>query len=232
MPTLGATRLGVFGGTFNPIHLGHLHLARRTKKLFRLDRILFVVATAPPHKAREELVPFVHRYAMVSLATAGTASFIPSLAELDPPASPFSLHTMEKLAHVQGDRNASLYFIAGGDSLLEVMGWHQGEELLRSYNFIFVARPGIVARNTVDLFPAGIRERILDLRILEANQLAARIRRESHSGATRIFIIDAGAPDISSSMARNLAAAGKPIRHLVPAAVHQYIHKLHLYGER
>jgi len=169
---------------------------------------------------------------MVSLATAGMTAFVPSLVELDPPTSPFSLHTMEKLALVRGDGGAGLYFIAGGDSLLEVMGWHQGEELLRSYNFIFVARPGVAARNAADRFPVGIRERIRDLRAVKANQLVRCIRGECRCGETRIFIVDAGAPDISSSMVRNCASAGKSIRHLVPVSVHQYIHKLHLYGER
>ena len=112
------------------------------------------------------------------------------------------------------------------------MGWHHGEELRGSYNFIFVARPGIAAQNTADLFPAGIREKIHDLRGLGGARLAAVVRRDAPSGATRIYIVDAGAPDISSSMVRKLASAGMPIQHLVPASVHHYIHKLHLYGER
>ena len=229
---MGAMRLGVLGGTFNPIHLGHLHLARRTQGLFGLDQIHFVVATSPPHKPLDNLAPFVHRYAMVSLATAATPSFVPSLVELDPPSSPFSLDTMDKLALRQGGAGAGIYFIAGGDSLLEVLTWHKGVELLRSYNFIFVVRPGVAARNALELFPAGIRERILDLRRIRMARLRALVRKEAAASESRIFIIDAGAPDISSSKVRRLASAGRPIGHLVPASVHRYIRKLHLYGER
>ncbi len=229
---MGVMRIGVLGGTFNPIHLGHLHLARRTQGLFSLDQIHFVVATSPPHKPRENLAPFVHRYAMVSLATAPTTSFIPSLVELEAPSSPFSLDTMDKVALRQGGSGEGLYFIAGGDSLLEVLSWHKGPELLRSYNFIFVARPGVSARNAGELFPAGIRERILDLRRSRPARLRTLIRQELGTSESRIFIIDAGAPDISSSKVRRLASAGRPIGHLVPASVNRYIRKLHLYGER
>ncbi len=229
---MGAMRLGVLGGTFNPIHRGHLHLARRTQSLFSLDQIHFVVATSPPHKPLENLAPFVHRYAMVSLATAAMPSFIPSLVELEPPSSAFSLDTMDKVALRQGRSSGGLYFIAGGDSLLEVLGWHKGEELLRSYNFIFVARPGVVAGKARELFPAGIRERILDLRRFRPAQLRALIHKEAGVSESRIFIIDAGAPDISSSEVRRLASLARPISHLVPASVNRYIRKLDLYGER
>ena len=212
--------------------MGHLKIADRIRRLFDLAQVHFVVAAEPPHKSSRGLAPLIHRFAMVSLATAGNPAFLPSLIEMENPPSPFSLDTLRKLARRHRLKATDLYFIAGGDSLLEVMGWHQGEELLRSYNFIFVARPGVAARNAADLFPAGIRERIRDLRVVQANQVARRIRIECRRGETRIFIVDAGAPDISSSMVRNLASAGKSIRHLVPVSVHQYIHKLHLYGER
>ncbi len=229
---MGEMKLGVFGGTFNPIHLGHLYLARCARTLFGLEQIYFVVATSPPHKPLENLVPFIHRYAMVGLATSATPSFVPSPVELDPPTSAFSLHTMEKFALNNKGRSADLYFIAGGDSLLEILGWHRGEELLSSYNIIFIARPGVAARSAEELFPAGIRERIVDLRKMRPRQLAAIIREETTCRESRIFIIEAGAPDISSSMIRGLVSAGRPINHLVPASVNQYIHKLHLYGER
>jgi nicotinate-nucleotide adenylyltransferase len=223
---------GVFGGTFNPIHLGHLHLARSVQRLFGLEQIHFVVAAAPPHKPLEELVPFIHRYAMVSLATAGRRSFAPSLAELEPPSSPFSLHTMAKFARRRSGAAANLYFIAGGDSLLDVGGWHESGELLTTYNFIFVARAGVQVLDAGAILPPEVLRRIRDLRGLGARELRAGIRAEKYAAENRIFIVDVGVPDISASQVRSLVSAGKSIDHLVPSAVHQYIQKLHLYGER
>ncbi len=225
-------KLGVFGGTFNPIHLGHLHLARRVQRLFGLDQIHFVVATSPPHKPLEELVPFIHRYAMVSLALASRPAFAPSLAELDSPRSPFSLHTMEKFARRHPGELSSLCFIAGGDSLLDVGEWHESRELLTSYNFVFVARAGVPVLNAADVLPPEVQQRIRDLRGLGPGQIRTRVQARESSDENRIFIVDVGAPDISASQIRALVADGKDIRHLVPASVCQYIQKLHLYGER
>ena len=135
-------RIGVLGGTFNPIHLGHLHIAGEIQKIFSLAQVHFVVATTPPHKSPEDLIPFIHRYAMLSLATAAISSYIPSMIELEPQASPFSVDTMNKLARCMGREQRELYFIAGGDSLSEVKTWRNSEKLLTSYNFVFALRPG------------------------------------------------------------------------------------------
>lgn len=225
-------RLGVFGGTFNPIHLGHLHLAGMVRSLFGLHEVHFVVAATPPHKPLDGLTPLIHRYAMVALATSGDTTFIPSLVELEDPASPFSLHTMEKLARRCEGKGKDLYFIAGGDSLLEVAGWHQSERLLDAYNFVFVARPGAYAKDVSRTFPERLRHRIYDLRGLEPEHLARRTEGESDSSLPGIFLIDAGAPDISSSRIREMIASGISIDALVPVEISRYIQKLHLYGER
>jgi len=228
---LGPVKLGVFGGTFNPIHLGHLHLARSVQRLFDLAHIHFVVAAAPPHKAPEKLVPFMHRYAMVSLATAKRPTFSPSLVELEPPCSPFSFHTMAKFAGRQAGASSNLYFIAGGDSLLDVGGWHESRELLNSYNFIFVARAGVPILDATAVLPVDVQRRIRDLRGLGARQIRWRIRAEDPREENRLFVVDVGAPDISASQIRALVGGAKKYSHLVPPSVCQYIQKLHLYGE-
>lgn len=229
---MGETRLGVLGGTFNPIHLGHLHIAERAQRVFDLDRIYFVVATTPPHKPLQNLIPFTHRYAMVSLATAGSPSFLPSLVELESPASPFSVHTMKKLASRNPGVDTRLYFIAGGDSLVDVFTWRESERLLTSYNFIFVTRPGVDPVELASVLPARAISRVRNLVELGPRQLRRRIQAEEASGESRIFIVDLGALDISASQIRKLASRGKQIRHLIPAAVHEYLQKTHLYGER
>ncbi len=228
---MGIIRIGVLGGTFNPIHLGHLHIAETVRRLFSLSQVHFVVATTPPHKIPEHVISFSHRYAMVSLAVAGIPSFFPSMVELEPQSSSFTVDTMRKLAGNLAQRKANLYFIAGGDSLMEVKSWRRSGTLLSSYNFVFVVRPGIDLTGYADALPEQVVSRVRDLR----DTGPARIRRSISEEGTvenRIYIVNAGAPDISATRIRRLVASGKSIHRMVPKPVHEYIRKLHLYGER
>jgi nicotinate-nucleotide adenylyltransferase len=228
---LAILRVGVLGGTFNPIHSGHLHIARRIQQLFSLAQVHFVVATVPPHKPSENLISFSHRYAMVSLAVANIHSFIPSMVELEPETSPFTIDTMEKLSTKVAGKNGVLYFIAGGDSLLEVKSWKDSEKLLASHNFIFAVRPGTDLAHAEDALPEQAIARISDLRGLTLNEIQRRLAR-SRSNAKKIYIVDVKAPDISATRIRGLASAGMSIDHIVPRPVCDYVRKLHLYGER
>jgi nicotinate-nucleotide adenylyltransferase len=222
-------KVGVLGGTFDPIHLGHLRVAEQARKVFGFSQIHFAVAATPPHKRAGNIIPFIHRYAMVCLATARRREFLPSMVEIEPPASPFSIDTLRKLT--RGGREGEIYFIAGGDSLLDVTNWRRSEELLASYNFVFVTRPGSGSLDTVDLPPAA-RRRLRDLRGLGPRALRPRLRAETRRSESSIYVIDVGALDISSSEIRRRAAAGTRIAHLLPPLVHAYIQKLKVYGER
>jgi nicotinate-nucleotide adenylyltransferase len=228
---LGASRLGVLGGTFNPVHTGHLHIARSVQKFFSLSKVLFVVAAQPPHKSQKGLIALMHRYAMVSLAIAGDESFVPSLVELEPHASSYSIDTMRKIASTSGVKREEIFFIAGGDSLCEVKSWRESEKLLTSYNFVFILRPGVDVVNFRDYLPEKARERVCDCTGLGR----ARIRRrvdENRSGKNQLYIVDIDAPDISATGIRTLAASGKNYRDLVPGPVYSYMKKLKLYGDR
>ena len=228
---MGIFRLGVLGGTFNPIHLGHLHIARSVQKLFSLSEIRFVVAATPPHKSQKSLIALTHRYAMVSLATSEEPSFVPSLIELEPHASSYSVDTMRKIARAVDRDKGEVYFIAGGDSLCEVKSWRDSEKLLTRYNFIFVLRPGSDIGKLEDYLPQKARERVCDCSGSRRTRIRKLIERD-RPGKNRLFIVDTDAPDISATRIRNLAAAGKNFRGFIPAAVYAYIKKLHLYGDR
>jgi nicotinate-nucleotide adenylyltransferase len=228
---LGVAKIGVLGGTFNPVHFGHIHIARSIQTLFSLSQVHFVVATMPPHKRPEDLIPFAHRYAMVSLALAGQPSFIPSLIELEPKASPYSIDTMNKFVRRAGQNQGILYFIAGGDSLHEIKSWRDSDKLLSSYNFVFVVRPGTKPIGPQEVLPGEAAARVLDLTGIWQAQMRRRIA-EAGEGGSRIYIVDADAPDISATQIRNLIPSQKSIRRLVPGPVSEYIRKLHLYGGR
>jgi nicotinate-nucleotide adenylyltransferase len=225
-------RLGVLGGSFNPIHLGHLHIAQRSREIFGLSRVLFVVASIPPHKPPQDLISYTHRYAMVSLATSGLAGYLPSLVELEPPPSPYTIETLAKLARQLSVTGKELYFLAGGDSLLDVTGWHDSATLLLSYNFIFMMRPGVSTPAIGAALPRAAVSRLVDTRGLESGRAQEMISDGLAASESRIFLVDAGAPDIAASQIRRLASLGQRIDHLVPASVHEYILKQHLYGER
>jgi nicotinate-nucleotide adenylyltransferase len=229
---LTVNRLGVLGGSFNPVHLGHLHIARQSLELFDLSQVLFVVASVPPHKPLSGLISFQHRYAMVSLATSGTPAFVPSAIELEAPVSSYSKETLAKLARHFGVSGKALYFLAGGDSLLDVASWYDSAILLMSYNFVFVMRPGIEAKNLHAVLPSAAASRVVDCRGLEASSAHGKIALEAAAPECRIFLVDAGAPDIAASQIRGLLSRGQEIKNLVPASVCEYIQKLHLYGDR
>ena len=228
---MGIFRLGVLGGTFNPIHSGHLHIARSVQKIFSLSKILFVVAADPPHKPRNNLIALAHRYAMVSLATSEEPLFVPSLIELESHASPYSVDTMRKISRSIPPGRGEIYFIAGGDSLLEVNSWKESEKLLTSYNFIFVRRPGTDTGDYEGFLPEKSIPRVRDLTGIRRTEIRRKIEEERFK-KNRLFIVDADAPDISATRIRNLASAGKNFRRLVPKPVYCYIQKLHLYGGR
>ncbi len=185
----------------------------------------------PPHKRPEDLIPFTHRFAMVSLATATSPSFVPSLVELMPQASPYSIDTMNKLARSAKRENGILYFIAGGDSLLEIHSWRESEKLLNSFNFIFVKRPGTRPLAPDAFLSPRAAARVRDLTGLQRSQLRRRIAGENEN-QSRIFVVDIGAPDISATQIRKWVSTGKSIRKIVPEPVNEYIRKLHLYGGR
>jgi nicotinate-nucleotide adenylyltransferase len=228
---LTTQRLGVLGGSFNPVHLGHLHVAERSREIFGLSQVLFVVASVPPHKSPQDLIPFAHRYAMVTLATSGNAHLFPSMVELEPPNSPFSIDTLAKLARHFGATGKDLYFIAGADSLLDVTGWHDSENLLMSYNFIFVVRPGVETPDVQAILPLGAASRVIDCRNMDSTRVGRRIAAELAAPECCIFLVDIGAPDVAASQIRRLACLGQSIDDLVPARVQEYIVKLHLYGD-
>ena len=228
---MGTVGIGVFGGTFNPVHRGHLHVAKSVQSLFELSRVYFVVSSVPPHKRADELIPFAHRYAMTSLAVEKEISFIPSIVEMNPEQSPYTIDTMDKLTRVETQNR--LFFIAGGDSLLEIASWRESERLLAEYNFIFVTRQldepiGPVAK----FLPADALRRTRDLTGLSRVQAKKKIAKEPKD-ENRIYIVDVKAPDISSTEIRALVAAkggDRAVRRMLPPAVRGYIRKLRLYG--
>jgi len=200
MPNL---RLGLFGGTFDPPHLGHLILASEAFAQLRLDRLLWVLTPAPPHKRGQVITPLEHRLAMLELAIAGDPSFELSRAELDRPGPHYTLDTVKR---IQADApSADVILLIGGDSLRDLPTWHRAADLVAACREIGVMRrPGDSA----------------DLSALERSLPGIR---------PKVRFMDAPLLEIASSEIRRRAAAGKSFRYYVPPAVHEYILQHNLY---
>ena len=195
-------RLGLFGGTFDPIHLGHLVLAEQCREACELDVLWFVVAGSPPHKMGER-TPLAHRLEMARIAVAGHSAFEVSEIEASRPGPHYSVET---LAAVRQERpNDELFFLIGADSLRDLPTWRQPEEIARTATIVVVNRPGI------------------DLEATSAPP-------DFGPGAFPLRMVNVPPIGIASHDLRRRLAAGKSVRYLVPRGVEAYIEANQLYG--
>jgi len=213
-----AKNVALFGGTFDPVHSGHLAAARAAQAAFSLDQIHFVPARIPPHKPSRRLTAFPHRHAMVALACAGIPSFVPSILESrgEQQGEPnYSILTVRRMAAqlAPGDR---LFFLIGADAFLEIGAWKEPVALLDATDFIIVSRPGFAITRAAQVIPAELQPAAM-------TEHCIQLRR------TRVHLLTTVEADISSSSIRELALQNKPLRDMVPAAVEEYIQKLSLY---
>lgn len=227
----GSTRrIALYGGTFNPVHNGHLAVARELLKLFSLDEVLFIPAHVAPHKKRQSVAPAspFHRHAMLALATQDEPRFRISTVELDEPEKPYTVETILRLRDALG---AQLVFVMGADSWEEITTWREWERLLAMVAHVVVTRPGYELRT--DHVPEVVRERIVDLRGGANEQ---DVRAAEMSGEPRIYFTDAVKMEVASSdIRRAVRAAGESESGVesiqVPQPVAEYIKKYRLYKE-
>jgi len=218
----GKKRIALYGGTFDPVHLGHLAVARSVSQIFEIDELLFVPAWMAPHKRLREVTPALHRYAMLALATQEDPGLRISRFELE---TPLRSYTVETLAHFEGElgSGAELFFVMGADSWSEIQTWKDWERLLTMTNHIVMTRPGY------ELQHAGmsqeVQERIVDTRTSS--------RKEAAAPGKHIFLTDAVQLDISATDIRDAARADRfdQLLKLVPEPVANYIIKYELYRE-
>lgn len=219
--------LALFGGTFDPVHHGHLAVARAAAERFHLKQVLLVPSSRPPHRHGRPLSPYHHRLAMLALAAQGEELLVPSDLEAPAPGSArpsYSLDTVRRLKRRLGSRDR-LYFLIGIDAFLDIAQWHQPDALLRQCDFIVASRPGYSLADVGGALPAALRPSAAVFDVLRGMKAAGTLALR---GAT-IHLLENVKVNISATQVRAAAAARRPLRRLVPPAVEEYIRKAGLY---
>lgn len=180
-------RFGVYGGTFNPLHTGHLIIAQEVYDQFALDRVFFVPSARPPHKHQAALIAPEHRYAMTAIATQDDLRFEVSDIELQRPGPSYSIETLREF-HRRYGPDCQLFFIIGADSLVEIGTWRNPDELFALCSVVVVPRPGVDLRQAAPSW----RDRALVVQSLQVDISSTDIRRRIEAGRSIRYLVPAG----------------------------------------
>ncbi len=199
--------IAIMGGTFDPIHHGHLVAAEAVRHRFKVDKVIFMPAGQPAHKTNKKVTHNEHRYLMTVLATMRNENFEVSRIEIDRPGLTYTIDTIEALKKLCRP-DVRLYFITGADAIHQIMTWKEPERLLQLCDFVAVTRPGY-----------------------DTSKLYADVGEIREKYSSRIHYMEVPALAISSSDIRERASRGEPIKYLLPQEVEDYIHKFGLYQD-
>ena len=197
-------RVGIMGGTFDPIHIGHLVIAELVRDEFSLDKVVFIPAAEPPHKLNQKVTRAEHRYVMTEMAIASNPHFEISDIEMRRTGPSYTINTMTELVKDFGDDN-DFYFIVGADSILDLPNWDRVDDLLNLCHFVGTSRPGC---------------------IVDMEKMKAEL---GEIAGEKIHIIETPELEISSTDIRRRLSKGTSIKYIVPAEVEEYIYKNKLY---
>jgi nicotinate-nucleotide adenylyltransferase len=211
-------RIGLLGGSFNPVHNAHLRIAEEAQVACGLERVILIPAADPPHKLMAGDVSFECRAQMVSLAISGRHGFEMSTIEAERPGKSYSIDTIRIFRErFPGDE---LFFIIGADSFLEIGTWHRYDEIFAQCNLIVVMRPGCQVTNPLDALPQVIREAFI---------FDGETGKLTHYSGTTVCFITGTPLELSSTEIRQLAAAESEITKYVPSKVAAYISQQRIY---
>ena len=220
--------IGLFGGSFDPIHRGHLALAQAAASRYSLRQVLFVPANVPPHKQKQPLTAFIHRYAMVALATQDEQGFVASLLEAPEVTAHggvnYSINTVRRLKQTF-KKSDCLFFLIGIDAFRDIAKWHEARALLAECDFIVASRPGYSLRDVAESLPEGLRP-------------PAAVTRPFHEQPAKgdlvlpgvtLHLLEGIQQNVSATAIRAAAAQGKPLGQWLDPRVADYIKKHRLY---
>jgi nicotinate-nucleotide adenylyltransferase len=237
--------IGLFGGTFDPIHHGHMALARAARERCQLGCIHFAPANIPPHKQRHPIASYFHRYAMVALATVNEKAFVPSLleapaeatttaitgkkgqTELATPGANYTIDTVRRLKQTlkKSDR---LFFLIGMDAFKDIATWRQATALFRECEFIVASRPGYSLADVANALPEVLRPKSAVTKPFAKQPAKGDLVL---AGAT-VHLLENVHQNVSASAIRDTVVAKRPLTKFVDSAVAEYIKKMGLYRSK
>jgi nicotinate-nucleotide adenylyltransferase len=237
--------IGLFGGTFDPVHNGHMTLAREARERFHLGCVHFAPANIPPHKQRQPIASYVHRYAMVALATMNEKAFVPSLLEAPgeapiaaitgkkgqaQPAQAGANYTIDTVRRLKQTLRKSdhLFFLIGIDAFKEIATWHEADALFRECEFIVASRPGFSLADVANALPEGLRPKSAVTKPF-AKQPA---KGDLVLAGVTVHFLENVHQNVSATAIRDTVAAKRPLTKFVDSAVAEYIKKMGLYRSR
>ena len=215
-----ASRIGLFGGAFNPIHLGHLRAGIEIQEAFSLNQVLYIPTAVPPHKETLNLLPFAHRLKMVRLAIAGHPFFKASDVEKKRKGKSYTIQTVRFLKKTFGPK-VEVFFIVGLDAFLEINTWKSFQELFGLCHFVVMDRPGYRRNRIKDFLLQEISPDII---------FFAEEKRFLHPGGFSVYLFPITLMDISSTQIRLLRQKHQSIRYLLPDKVEDYIESRNFYA--
>ena len=216
---MGNHRIGILGGTFNPVHNGHLKAAETVIEKFFLDRILFIPSFIPPHKKNSCAAAPGHRFNMVTLALAGRSDFVPSRIEIDAREKSYSIITLNKIK--KQNPESRVFFILGIDAFLEIDTWKDYTDLIEGCSFIVISRPGFNLKDAKNIIGGKYAKRMIEIK---------SPINEKDVGCYDFFLLHMESLDIASSDIRERIKKGESIRGMVPKEVEKYIKEKKLYS--
>jgi len=226
-------RIALFGGSFDPIHSGHLTVARAADRRFNFDEIHFIAASRPPHKLKQHLGPFPHRFAMVALACTEHPHFVPSLAEAGEDFSgvqlQYSVDTVRYFRHAYNAPGDRVFFIVGADAFLDIPMWKEYETLLGLCDFVIANRPGIRLEALRLVIPPDLVARADEKREKEEEEIARGSPIVARLHRTTVYLLENVSNEVSATEIRKKVSRGQSIHGLVPPRVEEYILKQGLY---
>ena len=216
-------RVGLFGGTFNPVHWGHLRSAEEIRELFNLERVIFIPTNISPHKESQALVTPHHRLTMLNLAVADNPFFVTSDIELKRAGKSYSIETVNYFKQTAQEEFIP-FFIVGVDAFLEISTWKKYQELFSLCNFIVMTRPRYEIKEVQQLIPHQVKKEF---------SYSPDEKRFMHSSQFAIYLAEITAIDISSQAIRTRVKNSRSVTYLLPQAVEHYIeeHALYVYQE-
>ncbi|MFH1625035.1 MAG: nicotinate-nucleotide adenylyltransferase [Pseudomonadota bacterium] len=209
-------RVGLFGGTFNPIHLGHLRAAEEIRESFELQQVIFIPSAIPPHKEAKKIVSPLHRIEMVNLAIKGNRSFSASDIEIKRSGKSYSIETVDHITRIHG-WGLNSFFIMGIDAFRDITTWKDYIDLFSSCNFVIMTRPRYNEINLEDVLPPEV---VRDFRYVRPED------RFVHISNSSLYFRHITHLDISSSIIRKRIKENRSVQYLIPDEVLEYI-KLH-----